>query len=373
VSVYRKQGSQIYSYDFVAKGNRFSGSTGATTKREAEAVEAIRREEAIASIKAAGQAAVSLAIDHVADRWWQAVGQYHAGADTTARDLKRLVEYFGKNCSLADIHDPEVMKIVAWRRGHRSKSQPETLIAPATVNRSTTEVLKKLFNHAKREGARFEREPVWKNHMLKEPEELVRELQVHDAAAIDAEMRDDYAPLFELAQASGMRQREVALLEWSEVDFAAKRITKRGKGGRPVYVSITPTMHAILWPLQGHHPVQVFTYQAARTVKSKGLIKGERYPVTLSGLKVYWRRMRARAGVEGFRFHDLRHDFATKLLRKTGNLRLVQRALNHKNIKTTSKYAHVQDDEIAAAMEAVARDRRTESHDVSHQKHLKAV
>ena len=57
------------------------------------------------------------------------------------------------------------------------------------------------------------------------------------------------------------------------------------------------------------------------------------------------------------RFHDLRHDFATKLLRHSGNLRLVQKALGHASIKTTERYAHVLDSEVAEAMEAVAKSR----------------
>ena len=44
----------------------------------------------------------------------------------------------------------------------------------------------------------------------------------------------------------------------------------------------------------------------------------------------------------------------TKLLRETGNLKLVQRALNHADLKTTTRYAHVLDDEVAEALERVA-------------------
>ncbi len=67
--------------------------------------------------------------------------------------------------------------------------------------------------------------------------------------------------------------------------------------------------------------------------------------------------MRKRAGVKGFRFHDVRHDMATKLLRQTGNLKLVSRALNHADIKTTSRYAHVLDGEVADALQRVAESR----------------
>jgi integrase len=72
------------------------------------------------------------------------------------------------------------------------------------------------------------------------------------------------------------------------------------------------------------------------------------------GVQTAWHRLRKRAGVIGFRFHDFRHDFGTKLLRETGNIKLVQRALNHADLKSTTRYAHVLDDEVADAMERVA-------------------
>jgi integrase len=68
--------------------------------------------------------------------------------------------------------------------------------------------------------------------------------------------------------------------------------------------------------------------------------------------------MREVAGVKDFRFHDFRHDFGTKLLRETGNLKLVQKALNHRDIKSTLRYAHGLDQDVAAAVEAVAKSRK---------------
>jgi integrase len=84
--------------------------------------------------------------------------------------------------------------------------------------------------------------------------------------------------------------------------------------------------------------------------------KGQLYPVTTSGLKAIWRRARLRKTgprlPDDLRFHDTRHDFATTLLRTTGNLKLVPMALGHSKIETTTKYADVLDDEVAAGMEA---------------------
>lgn len=96
------------------------------------------------------------------------------------------------------------------------------------------------------------------------------------------------------------------------------------------------------------HKTAVFTYVCRLPLE--GQEKGKRYPITPEGAKSQWRRLKKRAGVEDFRFHDIRHDVATKLLRKTGNLKLVQRALNHRDVKTTVKYAHVMDDEVAIAL-----------------------
>jgi site-specific recombinase XerD len=52
-------------------------------------------------------------------------------------------------------------------------------------------------------------------------------------------------------------------------------------------------------------------------------------------------------------FHALRHTYATKLLRATGNLRLVQRACRHSNINTTTIYTHISSDDVARAAETV--------------------
>ena len=190
--------------------------------------------------------------------------------------------------------------------------------------------------------------------MLAVPSERVRELSEDEGDKLDAATREDLAPFFAFARASGLRLRE-CLLRWSEIDWNARQITKLGKGGRRVTVPITETIREILWPLRGHHPDFVFTYVAQRT--RDGRIKGAHYPLNYSGVQSCWQRVRKLAGVTGFRFHDHRHDFATKLLRETGNLKLVQKALNHRNIRSTLRYAHVLDSEVAEAMERVAKSR----------------
>jgi integrase len=363
MSVYQPKGSPFYQFDFQWRGRRFYGTTKQTSRREAERVERHERERAKkseAQIKASG---ASVQLDHLAGRYWEEVGKHHAGADNTWRDLERLIDYFGPAKLLTEITDDDVAKLVAWRRGHRiirnKKSKPEDcpLITNTTVNRTTTGVLKKLFTRAKVWNVRFEHEPKWKDHWLKEAGERIRELRDDEADRIEAVTREDYWPLFAFARATGLRQKECVLLRWSEVDWQGGRIVKRGKGNEIVTAPITNTVREILWPLQGHHPESVFTFVANRG-RGSVRIKGQRYPITISGLKTVWRRISKAAGISDFRFHDFRHDFGTKLLRATGNLKLVQRALNHADIKTTTRYAHVLDDEVAAALERVSESRK---------------
>lgn len=368
MSIWKPKGSPFYHFDFQWRGRRFHGSTKRTNRREAEQVERDEREKAKQLAARAQAGAAFLTLDAAAGRYWSEVGQHHVGSDTTWRDLERLISYFGPAKSLHEIHDDDVAKLIAWRRGHRvarhrkgKAKADDPFISNATVNRSTLEPLKKLFGRAKRNwGERFDREPNWKAHRLPEPQERVRELRDEEDNRLDQAMRADYEPFFAFARVAGLRLRE-CLLKWPEVDWSARQITKRGKGGKIVSCPITPTIRAILWPLREHDPVHVFTYVAQRTrgagVKGGNKVKGARYPLTYNGVKSQWKRIRKAAGLIDFRFHDFRHDVGTKLLRETGNLKLVQRALNHSNIATTTKYAHVLTDEVAAALDRVARSR----------------
>jgi integrase len=354
MSVYKPQGSPFYHFDFQWRGTRFHGSTKRTDRREAQAVEKAERERV--KHTAAPVTSAGMTLDVAAGRYWHEVGQLQRGADDTERDFARIVDYFGAVRPINTITGDDVAKLVAWRRGHKVP-HTDRLIAAGTVNRSTTELLRRLFARAKDVwGIRFDREPVWRKHVLKEPDERVRELHEDEAERLDAAMRDDYAPIFDFVRATGQRKSECYLLRWAEVDWSTRQIKRKGKGGREITVPITDDVRAILWPLRGHHPDRVFTYVAQQT--QGGKVRGERYPITKGGLNTRWKRTRIAAGLINFRFHDFRHDLATKLLRETGNLKLVQKALNHADIKTTARYAHVLNEDVAVALNRVQKSRK---------------
>src|SRR5262249_15589686 len=89
------------------------------------------------------------------------------------------------------------------------------------------------------------------------------------------------------------------------------------------------------------------------------------YPWTRDGLQRAWDTVRREASLTGssrFRWHDLRSDFASKLLRSVPSaqgMKMVQEALDHEDIKTTLEaYAHILEREHTDAIERLAQGRR---------------
>jgi len=362
MSVYKSKASPFYQYDFQIAGHRFHGTTKARNKRDAEAVERRLKEQAKRDTEQFRKTGCApLTIDTAVGRYWTEKGRYRVNSARFFAALERIVLYFGKDQRLDEIDDEAITALVAhkrlqfrWGKPKLVRGQVKTL-SNATINRETLQPLKAIFRRAKLMWSCYlPREPHWKEHVLKEPKERVRELRDDEREALDRSIREDYRPWYLFLHLSGRRFKET-LIRWSDVNWEAGEITTVGKGDMRVWTPITPSIRDILKSCRGHHPEFVFTFVAQRS--HQGKIAGRRYPITYDGGQTQWTRDRLRSGVKDFRLHDHRHDRATKLLRQSRNLKLVQRVLNHANITTTAKYAHVMDDEVADALERNAKSR----------------
>lgn len=380
MSVYRRGKDATYSYDFQLGRRRFTGNTGRSSRREAEKVEDQARERARLEIAAGvSRADAPMTLGMATCRYWEEVGQHHKASDTTLHYLLGLEKRFGREVPLESIDDNAVARAVAIRRQETVKGRatfrdprdarkviPAPRISAATVNRSLTEPLQKVMNRARDVWkVALPAMPTWKRHLLKEPVERVREVRPEEEHLLDEAVRPDYQPILAFARESGLRLSE-ALLRKDAVDLKSGRIETVGKGGKRIRLPITTAMREILvteMTKVANTTDYVFTYCALRARPGKdGWAAGDLRPITASGLKTMWRRARHSAdgaAIPGdLRWHDAtRHDFATKLLRTTRNLKLTQRAMNHAKIETTVKYAHVLDEEVAAGMEAAAKAR----------------
>lgn len=359
MSVFKRPKSKIYSYDFWIKGNRFSGSTGETDKRKAEQYcEKLRQKMVLELAKSAEFTSDRMSFEVACSRWWDEVGQ-HAKSDhkTILRNIIWLQDHIGKATMLEDITDSIVAKLVAKRRGekvpHRKNAR---LVSPATVNRSCTEALMVIINRARRVWKVRCGDIDWSRHKLAEPKERVREASPEEERRLfDALSRgfDDFA---RFAILTGCRFAEILNLEWTKVDFINRRYTVTRKGGAVDTLPMSDEVYDLLWGIRHHHPTRVFTFKTIRTNHRYGQVRGKRYPITRSGMSSVFRRVKISVSISDFRFHDLRHTLATRLLRKS-NLKVVQKALGHTDISTTAKYAHVVDDDLRTALNAVSPTR----------------
>jgi integrase len=356
LSVYKPAKSPYYAFDFQIRGVRFTGSTECTGKRDAEAFEKLRKIEARIEVNAlVAQEHAPLTFATAAARYYLQVGQHLLGdgPKNCQWSINWLEREIGSGTLLSSIDDATVARLVGIRRGEGVKN--------ATVNRSTTEPLRKILNRARDTWSQKVTKIDWKHHMLPEPKERVREMSHSEEKSLFDGLRADYQPVVRFAMQSGCRLCEIVPgkefpgLRWPDVDWSGRKITVLGKGRVLGTIPISPGIREILFPLQGNNAEFVFTYIAQKT--RDGRVKGQRYPMTREGLKTEWRRAKLDAKLLDYRFHDNRHTAATGILRATGNLKAVQKLLRHSDVSTTAKYAHALIDDVRDAMEAGEKSR----------------
>jgi integrase len=374
--VYKDPKSRYWQAEIWIEGRQRRRSTKCTSRREAEAAARRIEAELRAELKAEAAAGASLQLGDVAARYMLNTGDRHAGAANTERLIQLVLSHarFAPTRLITEITHDDVRALIHWRRQHQTgPAGARRLISAMTVN-DTIEQVKKLFTYVKRSGVKLLNEPHWKSLWLEERPPTPRELSPQEGDRLTLAILDtraDYRPLFEYARASMKRLHECYTLEWGHVKWELGVIERAGKGGKTARVPITDTIREILWPLRGQHDRLVFTFVAERTIdkvikgKRHQFVKGERYPMTRDGIRRVWNDIRKRAGLTGadrFRFHDLRHDGASKILRATGNLKLTAALLDHADVATISRtYAHVSQEDKADALERLARDRNPPS------------
>ncbi|MGA0530833.1 tyrosine-type recombinase/integrase [Hansschlegelia sp. KR7-227] len=314
-----------------------------------------------------------MTVDVAVGRYWDEVGQHGATPDLWG-NLERIVDWIGAETELTDVTSDLMSRLIARRRAEYRRGDPKLgLVTASTVNRSFTMIVRRILTRARTVWDQPIKELPWGKLTLAEPKERVRELGHDEEIRLEKWERPGYTALRLFAQATGLRRGD-ALITWPQVDWANGVIRIfEAKVDEWREMPVTPDIIEILWPLYtaaDRHETHVFTYTAQKTrrcPKSGNVYKrGDRYPITEEGWSTEHSRVCKRAGVVDFKIHDERHTAATRLLRGGGgNLKIVQKVLGHKSITTTMKYAHVDDDDIRAAMTARAADtaRRRADHE----------
>ncbi len=139
---------------------------------------------------------------------------------------------------------------------------------------------------------------------------------------------------------AGLRVSEVAKLRWDDVEGDVIRV-RMGKGRKDRLVPAHPRVVEALSTLR-----KMSLLRSAYVFPSP---KDPKRPVTTRALQYLIERLGRRAGLPRRLLHPhvLRHTFATRALRESGNLEAVRRLLGHASISTTQVYTHLVLDDLA--------------------------
>ncbi len=340
MSVYKPAKSPRFQYDFVWQGQRYHGSTGCTSRRDAERFEAdIRRKVALGE-----KSKPTLTVEEACNVWQEMVGDHCASKATTLYQLGYLIVGLGAKTPLHDLTFKVIQDYTAKRRAKISRS---------SVNREVQLLRRVVRFTAAREIEVPQIE--WGKLLFAEPKERVRELTPDEQNRLFEKLPDNLKPLVEFAILSGKRRTEIITLRWADVDLSGLRATVTIKGGDRHTFPLSPRMAAIIREQPKSCP-QVFTDECQRRAPKRAdrpaRQVGERYPFSKQGWVRQWRKALKDAGITDYRFHDNRHTAATRNLRASGNLKAVSKMLAHSDIATTAKYAHALEDDVRAMMTA---------------------
>lgn len=159
----------------------------------------------------------------------------------------------------------------------------------------------------------------------------------------------------------GMRQGEILNLKWDDVDLQNGMIyIKNSKSGKLREIPIHPELLDYLGSANRVGPY-VFADENGMPYSRYGKLRHE------------FENALKRAGIRNFRFHDLRHTFASELAMRGVDLRTIQDYLGHSTLRMTERYAHLLPNHKKFSIQLLSRENCYNSATVEKQESYSAI
>lgn len=262
-------------------------------------------------------------LDHKPKRTWDEAAQRFLEETTHKRtqawDISMLkwFEPYLAGKELKDINKALIDHV----RSVRAKG-----VKPATVNRYMA-LVRAILRRACFDWEWLDRVP--KVGQLRDKGARIRSLTHDEFIKLLAQLPDHLRDMAIFSVATGLRQSNVTRLQWRQVSIERRHLwvsADQHKNGKAHSVPLNEAALLVLEKRKGDHPTHVFTYEGN--------------PIVQVNTKA-WRNALKRAGIDDFRWHDLRHTFATWHREAGTPTHELQRLGGWKTLEMVERYAHV--------------------------------
>lgn len=319
MSLYKRKGSSHWWYSLSNPhgGPRIRKSTETSERRKAKEIHDQRQAE-LWKVKTTGR------------QFYEALSAWLDAKDRSVNELNAVeqIKNLYRDRPLTEVTGTSIEDIFGSRRHERSSEKRP--VSAGTYNKHAN-IIRAAMNIAlvKRWVDRIDKIP-----RKKEPKGKVKFLTREQFEILLSKLAEHQRPLFLFALATGLRWSNVSFMEWSRVDLQRKVAwvdADEMKGGEPIPVPLSPDAIKVLEGQIGNHDTYVFTYRG-EPIKSP---------------KTAFNRARTEAGLDNFRWHDIRHTWASWHVMGGTPLEVLQKLGAWKDPKMVQRYAHLDPGYIA--------------------------
>jgi integrase len=163
---------------------------------------------------------------------------------------------------------------------------------------------------------------------------------------------DHLKPIVILALSTGIRRNSLLSLEWGDVNFADRTILVRAatsKSDKEYYVPMSDLVFETL---------KIWHKQSKRAEPGNLVFPSPKTGKKMGSCESAWDNILEKAEIENFRWHDMRHDFASQLVMEGVDLNTVRELMGHSDLKMTLRYAHLAPENKLQAIKVLDRKRQ---------------
>jgi integrase len=248
---------------------------------------------------------------------WLSESSHKKSIDTDKFKLRWLDQHLN-NTSLDEITKAKIDKIKVAKKSEG--------VSNSTVNR-TLELLRSILNRAQQEWEWLDSTPSVR--MLPEQQTRIRWLTHEESVRLINELPEHLKAMARFTLATGLRESNVTGLQWSQLDMQRRCAwvhADQAKGKKAIAVPLNEDALAVIRQQFGKHDTHVFTYEGN--------------PVTRANNHA-WRKALVRAGVKDFRWHDLRHTWASWHVQNGTPLHVLKELGGWADLTMVLRYAHL--------------------------------